>query len=245
MALYQSIVENGQKLFKYRSFIPLVFYPIAALAIFMEPGALLNIPDLPLSIVCIAISLFGLVIRSLVIGYVPAGTSGRNTEEQKASFLNQTGIYSTVRHPLYFGNLFMWLGIMLYVGHIWFAVVAILLFWVYYERIMLTEEHFLKQKFNEEYEKWAEHTPAFFPKFSKWTKPSLSFCFPKVIRREYRGLVAVILSMALIHFFKNLALYGEYKLNEFWTVALIISIALFIFIRILKKATHLLDAPGR
>ena len=59
----------------------------------------------------------------LCVGFTPRGTSGRNTKEgQVAESLNTLGMYSMCRHPLYLGNLLMWLGIVMYMGHLWFAV---------------------------------------------------------------------------------------------------------------------------
>jgi protein-S-isoprenylcysteine O-methyltransferase Ste14 len=245
MALYQSIIENGQKLFKNRSFLPLILYPIAIITIFVEKDSIFSTYELPFSLICIAISLFGLVVRALVIGYVPKNTSGRNTSRQKAETLNTTGIYSVVRHPLYLGNFFMWLGIIIYVGHFWLALVCIMLFWIYYERIMLTEEKFLIEKFGDRYHEWARETPAFIPNFSKWTKPALSFHLKKVIKREHRGLVAVLVSMGALHLIKNYSLYGESKMHQFWLITSIAALCLLIFLRILIKTTNLFKTPGR
>ena len=128
MALYQSITKTGASLFRHRSFIPLILYPLAIITIFVEKNSILSTNELSLSLICITISMLGLIIRALVIGYVPPNTSGRNRHNQKANSLNKTGIYSAVRHPLYLGNFFMWLGIILYVGHFWFAIFCILLF---------------------------------------------------------------------------------------------------------------------
>jgi len=47
-------------------------------------------------ILCLAISLLGLGVRIVTVGYVPKGTSGRNTRGQKANVLNTTGMYSLV-----------------------------------------------------------------------------------------------------------------------------------------------------
>jgi len=82
----------------------------------------------------------GLFIRAYAVGHTPANTSGRNTKEQLADELNTTGIYSMVRHPLYLGNFFMWLGAAVLTKNGWFIVAFILLYWIYYERIMFAEE---------------------------------------------------------------------------------------------------------
>jgi len=245
MALYQSITKNGTNLFRYRSYIPLILYPLTIITIFAEKDSILTTHELTLSFVCIAISLLGLIIRAMVIGYVPPNTSGRNRNSQKADTLNKTGIYSVVRHPLYLGNFFMWLGIILYVGHFWFAIVCILLFWLYYERIMLTEEKFLIEKFGDSYHKWAQETPSFIPSLRKWKRPYLPFSLKKVVKREYRGLVAVLISMGVIHLIKTYAVYETINIHSFWLITSVASICLFVFLRILTKTTNLFKTQGR
>ena len=59
----------------------------------------------------------------------------------------------------------MWLGAALLIANAWFVVVFILVYWVYYERIMYAEEQFLRRKFGTVYTDWAAHTPAFIPSF--------------------------------------------------------------------------------
>ena len=110
----------------------------------------------------------------------PAGTSGRNTREQVANTLNRTGIYSVVRHPLYLGNYLIILGFALW-PHVWWLIVLTSCFYaLYYERIMLAEENFLRQRFGETFEKWSAQTPAFLPKFRGWKPSAVPFCWRTV-----------------------------------------------------------------
>jgi len=96
---------------------------------------------------CLGVSLLGLYIRVMTIGYRPHGTSGRNTHGQVAETLNTEGMYSITRHPLYLGNYFNWLGLALFTHDWWLPVIVSLAFWLYYERIMFAEESFLEEKF--------------------------------------------------------------------------------------------------
>jgi len=199
---------------------------------------------------CIAISLFGLVIRAITVGFTPKGTSGRNTKEgQVAEVLNTKGIYSTVRHPLYLGNFFMWLGIIIYVGNWWFTATCTLLFWLYYERIMFAEEFFLRKKFGQSYLNWAEKTPAFFPSFSSYESAGWNFSIKNVLKREYNGFFAIFVSFLLLDVLKNYIHYGfsnwQSLITRFWLYAVIISFGVFIVLRSLKKYTKVLDAKGR
>jgi len=154
MALQEEMEKQGNFLFKYRGYLPLIIVAVG-LAVFIEPHlTVIHFFVLKYSTVefiGLFISLFGLFIRAYAVGHTPANTSGRNTKEQLADELNTTGIYSMVRHPLYLGNFFMWLGAAVLTKNGWFIVAFILLYWIYYERIMFAEEQFLRRKFGSVY----------------------------------------------------------------------------------------------
>ena len=119
MALIEEFEKTGNWLFKGRSFFPLLLYVFMAAIIGFQLDPFFQTFDPVSAVACIAISLFGQLIRALTIGYTPRGTSGRNTKDgQIAEVLNTKGMYNLVRHPLYLGNYFMWLGIMVYVGNV-------------------------------------------------------------------------------------------------------------------------------
>lgn len=242
--------RSGNWLFRWRSYMPLVLYVMAFTLILLRMDQDADYEDLTWILICVAVSLLGLVIRALTIGFTPAGTSGRNTKEgQVAEQLNTKGIYSMCRHPLYLGNFFMWLGIIMYVGNYWFTVTCVLLFWLYYERIMFAEEYFLRKKFGQKYLHWSEKTPAFFPRFSSFQPSGVSFSMRNVLKREYNGFFAVFLSFSLLNGLKNYLFYGSYRLEDlldpFWQWALLFSFVVFIVLRTMKKQTRLLDVKGR
>ncbi|MFC2105028.1 methyltransferase family protein, partial [Bacteroidota bacterium] len=210
MSLVEEFDKRGNWFFKYRSIIPVILYPLATIVVILELKQDIKLSELSWSIICLAISLLGLFVRILVIGFTPKGTSGRNTDKQVAETVNTKGIYSVVRHPLYLGNFLMWFGIILYVNNIWFAITCILLFWLYYERIMFAEEQFLKSKFGEQYLKWSMTAPPFFPKLKGWQKADLEFSLKNVLKREYNGLFAVGISFAYLNVLKNYLLTKKF-----------------------------------
>ena len=164
MALREELEKQGNWLFRWRSYLPLAVFPILLIALRNSEHFEHAIGSSAVRFFegfCIAISFIGLAIRSITVGYVSEGTSGRNTKGQRAKTLNTTGMYSIVRHPLYLGNFVIFLGVTLFVEVWWFILVAILLFWVYYERIMFSEEEFLRKKFGDLYLEWSDKTPAF------------------------------------------------------------------------------------
>ncbi len=250
MALIEELDKSGNWLFRWRSYLPLTLYVMATLVIFLELDEHMELFDLQWAVACLSISLLGQIIRGITIGYTPKGTSGRNTKEgQVAETLNTKGIYSTVRHPLYLGNFFMWLGIIIYVGNWWFSILCCFLFWIYYERIMFAEEFFLRKKFGQIYLNWAEKTPAFWPSLSNWQSAGWHFSMRNVLKREYNGFFAIFLSFALIDLMKNLFHIGfinwKEAIHPFWQVGLAASFVVFLVLRTLKKKTKVLDAKDR
>jgi protein-S-isoprenylcysteine O-methyltransferase Ste14 len=249
MALIEEMNKTGNWLFRWRSFLPMVLYIMAAAVILAGADDQLPHFDTNWALICLGISMFGQFIRAMTIGFTPRGTSGRNTKEgQVAEVLNTKGIYSMVRHPLYLGNFFMWIGIVLYVGNWWFSLTIALLFWVYYERIMFAEEYFLRNKFGQVYLDWSARVPPFWPRFSSYKNAGVEFSMRNVLKREYNGFFAVFVSFTGLDILKNYVRNGyiDYDvIDPFWLWALAISFVIFIVLRILKKQTRVLDVAGR
>ena len=194
---------------------------------------------------CLVLSLLGLVIRCLVIGYVPGGTSGRDTKKQKADMLNTTGMYSILRHPLYLGNFFIFLGIVLSIQVWWFALLSMLSFWFYYEKIIFAEEEFLRRKFGGEYLKWAKKTPAFLPKFKHWQTPNLAFSFKTVFRKEHSAFFVITTSFSLLDITQDSFMENKLKLDLGWLIVFVCGLAIYLTLLTLKRKTKILNVEGR
>jgi protein-S-isoprenylcysteine O-methyltransferase Ste14 len=250
MALIKEMERQGNWLFKNRSYLPLFYYPLAVFFIFWN-DRFTSLPhqtytDIDWIMICLGVGLLGLVVRAYTIGHTPAGTSGRNTKEgQVAEVLNTSGIYSIVRHPLYLGNYLMWLGLFMYVGDVYFVIIASLVFWVYYERIMYAEEAFLRKKFGPVYDEWASCTPAFLPDFRKFRPANLDFSMRNVLKREYNGLFNLVLSFVLINLMHSLIRQQSVVVEDFWLVCLATALLLLLVLRTLKKKTRVLHVEGR
>jgi len=250
MALIEEFDKSGNWLFRWRSFLPLALYVLAFLVIWFGDTSHVPHDEFNWSMICLGVCLFGQLIRAITIGFTPKSTSGRNTKAgQVAEVLNTKGIYSTVRHPLYVGNFFMWLGIVIYVGNWWFTALIVLGFWLYYERIMFAEEHFLRKKFGQIYLNWAEKTPAFVPKLTKWSSADMTFSLKNVLKREYNGFFAVFISMALVNVLRNVKAYKstnlEFLIDSWWLYLVPAAFVVFIVLRTLKKTTKVLEVEGR
>jgi protein-S-isoprenylcysteine O-methyltransferase Ste14 len=245
-ALRNQLEENGSWLFRHRSYLP-----VAAIPVFL--GCLPSFTYLASNhgineawqLICLLISLAGLVIRIMTVGRAPIGTSGRNTREQVANTLTTTGIYSVVRHPLYLGNYLIFLGMALWPHNGWLAVVTSCAFALYYERIMLAEEAFLRERFGEDFETWAARTPAFLPRLGGWKPSSVTFCWRTVLQREYNAFLLILGVFFVFDLIGDAVAEKRWHMSYGWFSLFVAGFVIFATLRTIKKRTRLLHVEGR
>ena len=250
MTLIHELEKQGNILFRWRSYIPGVillvcFFQFSSYTYFRDNYQ----KQILYTFFCFVISLFGLVIRCWTIGYVPQKTSGRNTKKQIAETLNQKGIYSLLRNPLYVGNFFMFLGIVVYFRDITLVTFFFFFFFFYYERIIFAEEAFLKRKFGEIYNSWSSRTPAILPNLKNYQKPDLAFSFRNILKREYPSYFGLVVIFTL---FDIMTLHFNTKTENWQNLIHSIHIYFFssglifyILIRLVSKKTQWLDVENR
>lgn len=250
MALQEEFKVQGDFLFKNRSYLPLIILVIG-LSVYIyteyhEITARETWFSENFEFICLAVSLLGLLIRILTVGHTPKNTSGRNTKVgQVADELNTTGIYSVVRHPLYLGNFFMWLGVAMLTENTWFTVAFIFFYVFYYERIMYAEENYLRNKFGKAYLDWAERVPAFIPSFKNYKKPDYAFSVKKVLKKEKNGLCAVFLLFWVFDVVGDLIENQPFEFEtDFWFYGGLITTTLYLVLKVMKKR-KMLDETNR
>jgi protein-S-isoprenylcysteine O-methyltransferase Ste14 len=246
MTLRELLEQQGDWFFRWRSYVPLVAIIFFALALkdFRYPWDSYRLYVI-WSFFCLAVSLLGLGVRLLTAGFIPYGTSGLNTKAQAAVSLNTTGIYSVVRHPLYLGNFFIWLGVALFPATWWFVLLIAGLFGFFYERIMLAEERFLEEKFGDEFREWAAATPAFLPRMDHWRRAALTFSLKTAIKREYNAFFALVSGFYVLTLMGTVIAEGRLHFNPAWTLIFVAGAAIYLTIRYLKKKTDWLKVEGR
>jgi protein-S-isoprenylcysteine O-methyltransferase Ste14 len=245
MALVHEFENSGNWLFKRRSWLP-VFMIIAGIIVMYLGNRQAILFDMRDELIFLGVSLFGQVIRILTVGFTPRNTSGRNTlNGQIADELNVTGIYSLLRHPLYLGNFFMWLGPVLFLRSLWFDVVFGLLYWLYYERIMFAEEQFLRRKFGDIYDNWSMKVSSFIPYSFNFIRPKLPFSVRNVLKREYNGFFNIFVIFTLLDIFRNYFLSRRIYLTEMWIYLIASAFVIWIVIWGIHKRTKWLEVAGR
>ena len=244
----QWLKNQGEWLFRWRSYLPLLVLPIVLIALkqseYVEQS-MGEFADALWESFCIILSFIGLGIRCMVVGYTPTGTSGRNTREQEAKTLNITGMYSIVRHPLYLGNFIITLGLTLFIQVWWLALIIILAFWLYYERIIFAEEEFLYNNFGDLFLEWAAKTHTFIPIFKNWRKPAHSFSFKNILKREYTGFFQIIALFTIIEIVGDILVEGKLELDSIWLIFFIIGLITYLVLLTLKRKTKILNLEGR
>lgn len=248
MMLKDALAAQGQWLFRWRGQVPFIFAPVTLWAI-LESGSVREwigtTADGLWESGCVILALIGLALRAATVGHAPRGTSGRNTRSQEAASLTTTGMYSLMRHPLYVANFLIFLGMALFPGVGWFAVMAVLAYWLYYERIIMAEEAFLVKEFGETYQQWTQHTPALVPRLKNWRSPRCAFSLRTVLRREYSGLFAIVTVFSMMEMGELFVLrqpIEAYAEAVAWMTA---GCIVFVTLRALKRHTHLLHVEGR
>jgi protein-S-isoprenylcysteine O-methyltransferase Ste14 len=248
VALREDMERQGSFLFKTRSYIFVFILPFFLLAL-GQSGNFQHFYGKTIAalweILCVGIAFLGLAFRASVAGYVPRGTSGRNTQTQVADTLNTKGVYSLVRNPLYLANFFMALGILLFIKVWWLVIVGVIGFLLYYERIVFAEEEFLRKKFANTYLEWALKTPIFLPRFKNWQKPDLRFSFKTVLRREHSTFFSLVASFTFLHIALSSLAHKKFTIDFGWALFFVIGLIIYFGLRILKKKTTLLNVEGR
>ncbi len=244
MPLLQEMEQQGLVLFKYRGILPVIII-LAGLGVYIHTKITGNevtfMPEQYYEFVCLAVALLGAFIRAYTVGYTPYNTSGRNIDAQVADTVNSFGMYSIVRHPLYVGNFFCSFGIAMLTQNLWFILFFIVVYWLYYERIMFAEEQFLTKKFGERYTSWASVTPAFVFNFKLWKKNQVPFSMKKVIRGEKNIFFYTFLIFFIFSISGEYAVSGKIEfLRPYWAIACIVWVFIYIILKLLKDYTHVL-----
>jgi len=211
------LLKIGIFLFKYRGIIPL---PFIILIIILGAGTINIKSKILIKYIGIFTSLSGELIRLYVAGYAKRETSDRS-KKLKAGFIMTHGLYSIIRNPIYIGNYLIFLGFLIFSGNILVLALGSILFFIYYYLIILAEENFLKQKFDNEYEGFLKSTPRFIPKSLKIKTPPFNFEFKKAIFKEKDTIfIWVVLFIILDERLCGFCPLSIYKIIIFFSISL-------------------------
>jgi protein-S-isoprenylcysteine O-methyltransferase Ste14 len=180
------------KIFKYRSYTPIPFVILMLVFENANPASL---------VIGFLIALLGEFIRFWGVSW--AGSETRTTGSVGGSNLIISGPFAYVRNPLYVGNILMYfgLGIMSFALFPYLQIIAIAFFILQYHLIVGEEESFLEKKFGEQYKRFVENVPGFFPRLTPYKdekniQPKVSYA--NGFKSEIRTLQAFTIVIILI-----------------------------------------------
>ena len=110
---------------------------------------------------------------------------------------------------------------------------------------MFAEECFLKNKFGEKYDLWANKVDSFFPKKFNYIKSPESFSFKSILRREYSSVLSGIIGYLFIDLLKNYYNFNSIKINDNLLILSFVLIVIILILRTLKHYTSLLNEKDR
>jgi protein-S-isoprenylcysteine O-methyltransferase Ste14 len=238
MTLAEHFTASGDRLFRWRGYLPLLLLPLFLAAMLdgnLAADAAANLRWAQVGGALVAFS--GLVLRIVAIGTARAGTSERSTVNPRASVLRTTGLYSLVRHPLYIGNTVTAAGLAAFTGRWYMPVIVLLLGLLYHERIAAREEAFLEERFGDEFRQWASRVPAMVPRPSAYVPADVPFAWRRVLGREFHGLMAIASALFVLDLLRSALAGGRIAFDTLWTGVFLVSTAIFLACTFLKKTT--------
>ncbi len=183
--------------FRFRSYTPI---PFLILMIVFENASVSSL------VTGFIIALLGEAIRLWGVSW--AGSETRTTGKVGGTYLIISGPFAYVRNPLYVGNILIYLGlgIMSYAMFPYLQIIALLFFIFQYYLIVKAEEEYLFNTFGEQYKKYFESVPRFFPRFTPHRDASVEqppFKIHEGLKSERRTLQALfaVSILILIKFF--------------------------------------------
>jgi protein-S-isoprenylcysteine O-methyltransferase Ste14 len=221
----------GKFLFKYRSFTPLplilltliIFKPLSPAPIF--------------SIIGLLVALCGEFVRIVSVGYAGSGTSGRESF-LKADSLNTSGLYSLTRNPLYWGNIFIFSGLLIAFVQPLALVVFIFFLVGQYQFIIRIEETFLQERYGSVYQEYCRQVRRWLPRFRNFSLPEKPFDCKKVLFKENDSVFNLLFICLLILAYKEYFFSGKILHVKFWIAGAGVLILFYVFMKILKKTAR-------
>ena len=229
----------GNFLFRWRGHLPFLFAPAAvAIIALSQPPPQPRAIGLRWEIGCFVLALVGWSLRVYTVGTAAPGTSGRNTRRQKADYLNVTGPYSVVRHPLYLANSITALALALF-SHTWLLpAVIVVVAPLFYGTIARREEQYLRARFGGAFDAWAARVPALLPRFTNFVPAARPFNWAAVRRREIYSLTVIAVTPLFIDIIEDTAQDGHLTVEPLWVVLAVGGLVLFLIGRVSKRRRH-------
>ena len=236
MILSERSLLVGRWLRARRRWMPLIVVVMAVVTLFFaRPFTMIHDSWLH-NMLCLLISCAGIAVRFVTVGYLPEKSCECNRPEpDNMMWIDKTGMYSLMRHPLHVGTFLMWLGLVLYVGVGWFMVGVALLLVMCYEKIIIAEEDDRTRRLGDAYAEWCGLTSAVWPRWSQWVPSERPFSVLRAMRIECNGIMWLGLSYAVVDLMKNMSRHFSFGFSDFWLAVLIIVLLFVLLVKVILR----------
>jgi protein-S-isoprenylcysteine O-methyltransferase Ste14 len=143
--------------------------------------------------------ILGVLGRSYCSAYI----GGRKNDE-----VIKEGPFSVVRNPLYVFSFIGLAGIGLQSGVVTVLVMLLLVFALYYPRVVALEEAYLLHKFGSSYAAYLEAVPRWLPRWRNWVEPEYITTQPRLLRESMRDGAAFFIAFPIFEFLDALRELG-------------------------------------
>lgn len=167
-----------------------------------------------------ALMLLGEFIRLWALGYI----------ERKGKQLTISGPYAYCRNPLYVGNFFLGLGVVVISSNVIIFFIFLIGFAILYRGTIRHEQTELRERFGKVYDDYRQNVPGIFPRLTPYAVPEkAAFQWANLVKHhEYVTVIALPLILCGIHLYDTLILQKQSLASQ--TGLLIVAAALTILL---------------
>jgi len=172
------------------------------------------------------ILLEGILLRMSARGF-------KKAHSKKSESLVTDGPYSVTRNPMYLGSFLMGVGFVLIAWPWWSVAIFAALFYIRFNKQMVSEEKFLKEKFGEEYENYCQKVSRIFPNMEVMLNIKIDQVFDLKVAfntKEKRGLLVWPLLALLLESLQESLVFGQ---TDFLNSIYIFVCAFIVYVAIL------------
>lgn len=239
------MVKTGNFFFKYRNWLFIIFYALLFVPHVPRLFTVKNFGEnyywVPI-IIGLIITIAGQVIRGATIGLAYIIRGGKD-KKVYAEDLVTTGIFAHCRNPLYVGNILMLAGVGVLSNSLLYVVIMIPFFLFVYQAIVLAEEHFLSNKFGEQFNNYCSGVNRWVPRLKGMnaTFSSMRFNWKRYIAKEHTTTFIWLcgILLLLLFYYPQLTNYNMHLRNTLLIIILAFLLVIYIFIRVIKKSGKL------
>lgn len=223
MIVYNRVLRGGLWLNRRKKWLPLAYILSASIAILVATPFSIIHNTILLTAVSITIAVMGLVVRC---------HADRRPNSNVEQMIASAGIYSVIRFPYHLADLLLMLSLTIYTGVTWYMLMMIPLGYLICERIILSEENSLLNKFGDIYRNWSKETNALIPVMLNWSRSTYKMSVFTLLRRELRTVLMTICGFCLINLLKHIVVEFSFTIGAGWMLALLCAIVIFILSRL-------------